>query len=186
MTGAEVKRTAVPRTLSLCLALGRTVRQAREAHTDPVDALRSAPAATVYTHLRVLFQGKVVDVERRTVGGARGRARFSGRARFKSFEGDSRLEITFQNEHLVVVLDGEVRCTAPDSICVLEEDTAESITDRGIALRPAGHRGRRLDADLVRTPEALAVFGPACCGLDVPFRRGEELVQEDIRTARVG
>src|SRR4028119_1280045 len=40
MSGADVKRAAVPRTLSLGLALGRAVREAREAHADPVAAPR--------------------------------------------------------------------------------------------------------------------------------------------------
>ncbi len=180
MSGADVKRTAVPRTLSLGLALGRAVREAREAHADPVDALRTALAATIYTHLRVLFRGKVVDVERRTVEGF---AR--GTVRFVSFEGDSRLEITFQNEHLVAVVDGEVRCTVPDLICVLEDDTAEPITTEGLRY------GQRVTVvgistpDLMRTPEALAVFGPACFGLDVPFRPVEELVEESSGTVRL-
>ena len=180
MSGADVKRTAVPRTLSLGLALGRAVRVAREAHADPIDGLRTALAATIYTHLRVLFRGKVVDVERRTVEGFT-----RGTVRFVSFEGDSRLEITFQNEHLVAVVDGEVRCTVPDLICVLEDDTAEPITTEGLRY------GQRVTVvgistpDLMRTPEALAVFGPACFGLDVPFRPVEELVQEDARTVRL-
>jgi hypothetical protein len=164
----------------LGLALGRAVREAREAHADPVDALRTALAATIYTHLRVLFRGKVVDVERRTVEGF---AR--GTVRFVSFEGDSRLEITFQNEHLVAVVDGEVRCTVPDLICVLEDDTAEPITTEGLRY------GQRVTVvgistpDLMRTPEALAVFGPACFGLDVPFRPVEELVEESSGTVRL-
>lgn len=170
MSGAEVKRTAVPRTLSLGLSLGRAVRVAREEHTDPIEAVRRALAPTLYNSLRVLFRGKVVDVERRTVEGfARGRARFTG------YDGESSLEISFQNENLVAVVDGEVRCTVPDLICVLEGDTAEPITTEGLRF------GQRVTVvgistpDLMRTPEALDVFGPACFGLDVPFRPVEEI-----------
>jgi DUF917 family protein len=172
MTGAEVKRTAVPRTLSLGLSIGRAVREARAAHKDPVEAIRAALAPTLYSHLRVLFRGKVVDVERRTLEGfARGRARFTG------YDGTSELELRFQNENLVAEVDGEVVCTVPDLICVLEADTAEPITTEGLRY------GQRVTVvgistpDLMRTPEALAVFGPACFGLDVDFdpveRRGD-------------
>ena len=170
MSGADVKRTAVPRTLSLGRSLGRAVRAAREAHTDPVEALRAALSTTIYTNLRVLFRGKVVDVERRTVEGfARGKARFT------SFDGDSRLEIAFQNEHLVALVDGEARCSVPDLICVLEADTTEPITTEALRY------GQRVTVvgistpELMRTPEALAVFGPACFGLEVPFRPVEQL-----------
>ncbi|WP_405068454.1 DUF917 domain-containing protein [Kribbella sp. NBC_01510] len=172
MTGAEVKRTAVPRTLSLGLSIGRAVREARAAHDDPIEAVRAALAPTLYNHLRVLFSGKVVDVERRTVEGfARGRARFT------AYDGRSELELRFQNENLVAEVDGEVVCTVPDLICVLEADTAEPITTEGLRY------GQRVTVvgistpDLMRTSEALAVFGPACFGLDVEFSPVERRVE---------
>ncbi|TCO45700.1 hypothetical protein EV646_108323 [Kribbella antiqua] len=171
MTGAEVKRTAVPRTLSLGLSIGRAVRLARSEHRDPIEAVRAALAPTLYNHLRVLFRGKVVDVERRTVEGfARGRARFT------SYDGTSSLELRFQNENLVAEVDGVVVCTVPDLICVLEGDTAEPITTEGLRY------GQRVTVvgistpELMRTAEALAVFGPACFGLDVDFHPVEQRV----------
>jgi DUF917 family protein len=176
MTGEQIKRTAVPRTLSLALALGRSVREAREAHRDPVRGLAEALTGTLYSHLRVLFRGKAVDVERRTVEGfARGKARFAGK------DGRSQLELRFQNEHLVALVDGEVRCVVPDLICVLEADTAEPITTEGLRY------GQRVTVvgisapALMRTPQSLAVFGPACFGLDHPFRPVEEITSS-VRT----
>lgn len=164
MTGADVKRTAVPRTLSLGLTVGRAIREARERHLDPVESLRTALAPTLYNELRVLFRGKVVDVERRTIEGfARGRARFTG------FDGLSEMEVNFQNENLVAVVDGEVLCSVPDLICVLEADTAEPITTEGLRY---GQRVTVIGIStpaLMRTPEALDVFGPSCFGLDVEF-----------------
>lgn len=170
MTGRDVKRTAVPRTLSMAMALGRAVRQARAAHTNPVVALQEVLAKTAYTHLRVLFQGKVVDVERRTTEGF---AR--GRARFVSYAGDSTMDVRFQNENLIAQVDGETRCLVPDLICVLEADTAEPITTEGLRF------GQRVTVvgistpDLMRTPEALATFGPSCFGLDETFVPVEQL-----------
>jgi uncharacterized protein len=175
MTGAEVKRTAVPRTLSLGLSIGRAVRQAREANSDPVQGLRAALAPTLYHHLRVIFRGKVTDVERRTVEGF---AR--GRATFVSFDGGSRMDVQFQNENLVARVDGQIRCVVPDLICVLEADTAEPITTEGLRF------GQRVTVvgistpDMMRTPEALGVFGPSCFGLDAPFQPVEALVEEEV------
>lgn len=92
----------------------------------------------------MVFRGKVVDVERRTVEGfARGRARFA------SFDGDSSLDIRFQNEHLVAVVDGQVRCTVPDLICVLEDDTAEPITTEGLRY------GQRVTVVAISTPDLM-------------------------------
>jgi DUF917 family protein len=164
MSGADVRRTAVPRTISLALSLGTAIREARAAHRDPVEALRAALAPTLYRHLRVLFRGTVVDVDRRTVEGfARGRARFT------SFGGDSTMEVEFQNENLVATVDGVVRCIVPDLIVVLEADTAEPITTEGLRY------GQRVTVvgistpDLMRTPEALATFGPGAFGLEPEF-----------------
>jgi len=171
MTGEQVKRTAVPRTLSLGLALGRAVREARESHGDPIAAMQATLASTLYSHLRVIFRGKVVDVERRTTEGF---AR--GKAKFVSFDGGSQMEVQFQNENLIAVVDGQVRCIVPDLICVLESDTAEPITTEGL------HYGQRVTVvgistpAMMRTPEALNVFGPACFGLDAPFQPVEDLI----------
>ncbi len=171
MSGADLKRTAVPRTLSLGLAIGRAVREAREQLRDPISALTEVLAPTLYAHLRVLFAGKVADVERRTVDGfARGRARFT------SFDGTSTLETRFQNETLVAEVDGVVRCIVPDLICVLEADSAEPITTETLRY------GQRVvvvgisTPAIMRTPEALAVFGPSCFGLDEEFRPVEQAV----------
>ncbi|MEV5410993.1 DUF917 domain-containing protein [Thermopolyspora sp. NPDC052614] len=171
MTGADVKRTAVPNTLTLGLRIGRTLRTAREEHRDPLAALAATMADTLYDKVRVLFRGKVVDVERRTEAGF---AR--GHATLVAFEGAGKLEITFQNEHLVARVDGEVRCVVPDLICVLDADTAEPITTEGLRY---GQRAVVIGIStpaLMRTPEALAVFGPRAFGLDVDFRPVEDLV----------
>ena len=177
MSGADVKRTAVPRTLSLGLSLGRAIREAREQLRDPVSALAEALSTTIYTHLRVLFAGKVADVERRTVDGF---AR--GRARFVSFDGSSTLRTQFQNETLVAEIDGVVAAIVPDLICVLEAESAEPITTEGLRY------GQRVvvvgisTPAIMRTPEALAVFGPACFGLDEQFRPVEGSADEVVRS----
>jgi DUF917 family protein len=171
MSGADVKRTAVPRTLSLGLSLGRALREAREQLRDPISALTEALAPTGYSHLRVLFAGKVADVERRTVDGF---AR--GRARFVSFDGSSTLRTVFQNENLVAEVDGVVACIVPDLICVLEAESGEPITTETLRY------GQRVvvlgisTPEIMRTPEALAVFGPKCFGLDEEFRPVEDLL----------
>jgi uncharacterized protein len=171
MSGADVKRTAVPRTLSLGLSLGRALREAREQLRDPISALTEALAPTAYSHLRVLFAGKVADVERRTVDGFA-----KGRARFVSFDGTSTLRTVFQNENLVAEVDGVVTCIVPDLICVLEAESGEPITTETLRY------GQRVvvvgisTPAIMRTPEALAVFGPSCFGLSDVFRPVEDAV----------
>ncbi|MGK5551945.1 DUF917 domain-containing protein [Actinomadura kijaniata] len=123
MRGDQLRDGLVPATLTLAEELGRAVREARAAHTDPVTA-----AADMLGGVRLLT-GKVVDVERRTSGGfARGEARLAG------VSGDTghTLELSFQNEHLLARRDGAVVATTPDLICVLDTDTGDPVTTEGL------------------------------------------------------
>ncbi len=140
------------------------MRVARTEHVDAVTALARALADTLYRHVRELFAGKVVDLERRTVDGF-----VRGHAVLVSFGGDSRLDVDFQNEHLLARVDGVVRAVVPDLICMLEADTGDPVTTEGMRY---GQRVRVVGIstpDMMRTPEALATFGPAAFGLDVHF-----------------
>jgi DUF917 family protein len=175
MSGADVKRTAVPRTISMALALGRAIRLAREAKRSPFDAIAETLAPTLYSHVRELHVGKVIDVERRTTEGfARGRAVIAG----GSGDGDDSLEIVFQNENLVARRGGELVAIVPDLICVVDHETAEPITTEGLRY---GQRVRVLGIstpEMMRTPEALTAFGPSAFGIDEAFVPVERLRSE--------
>jgi hypothetical protein len=157
MRGRDVKRAAIPGTVSLALRLGRAVLEARERKADPIAAALSVTGG------RVLLRGKIVDVERRTTAGfARGRVRIAG-------EGGE-LAIDFQNEHLIArEPDGRVVASVPDLVCIVGSDDAEPI---GTELLRYGYRVAVLGLPahpLLRTPEALAVVGPGAFGYDVDF-----------------
>ncbi len=166
MTGAEVRRTAVPRTISMALALGRAIREAREEHRSPFEAIARTLSTTLYSEVRELFTGKVTDVERRTTEGfAKGRATISS----LDAGDDSTLDIRFQNENLIARRDGEVVAIVPDLICVADLESGEPITTEGLRY---GQRVRVLGIStpaMMRTPEALAAFGPRAFGLEEPF-----------------
>lgn len=164
MRGTDVKRTAIPRTISLGLRLGRAIREARDQHRDPFDALRAELAETIYTHGVELFRGKITDVARRTDGGfVRGDVRIAG------FEADTLCEISFQNENLICRVNGETKAIVPDLISVLDAQSGEPITTEGLRY------GQRVvvfgisTPDVMRTPEALAIFGPHAFGLTEEF-----------------
>ncbi|MDR6865796.1 DUF917 family protein [Microbacterium resistens] len=164
MTGADVRRTAVPRTLSMALALGRAIRIAREENRPPFAAIADTLSRTLYPHLRELCVGKVIDVERRTTEGFA-----KGRAVIAPLEGEDVFEIAFQNENLVARRNGAVVAIVPDLICVVDHETAEPITTEGLRY---GQRVRVLGIstpEMMRTPAALAAFGPGAFGLDEPF-----------------
>src|SRR5699024_7048233 len=127
------------------------------------DAIAETLSTTLYSHMRILFTGKVIDVERRTTDGfAKGRATMAA-------ADDSTLVIDFQNENLTARRDGELVAIVPDLICVVDHESAEPITTEGLRY------GQRVSVlgistpDLMRTPEALDAFGPQAFGLDEEF-----------------
>ena len=114
----------------------------------------------------MLFQGKIVDVDRRTMAGfARGNVALEG---INTFAG-GRLEIEFQNENLVARLDGEVVCLVPDLICIVDLGRGEPITTE---LLRYGFRVTVLGvpAPALWTTEAgLRVAGPRAFGYDLDY-----------------
>ena len=75
-TGAEVKQWGIHGTTTKAIAIGHAVREAQRRHDDPIAAILSVEPG------KLLYKGKVVDVERRaTEGFLRGVARFDGHRR---------------------------------------------------------------------------------------------------------
>ena len=167
MTGRQVKESCVLNTISLVERIGRTIREARERHVDPVEAVRQA------TNGYVIWRGKVGDVARRTeTGFARGEATITG---IDEYDGRS-LRIAFQNEFLIAQTDDAILATTPDLITVLDDETGEPITTEGLRY---GFRVSVLSMPCDprwRTPEGLAVVGPGYFGYDVPYVPIEERV----------
>jgi DUF917 family protein len=168
MDGATAKRTAIAGTLGVGLAIGRALRQARERHRDPFDALLDALAGTSYAPARVIFSGKIVDVARRTAEGfARGAVTIAEAG--SPSGGGARMTIDFQNENLIARIGSDVLAVVPNLICVLDADTAEPITTEALRY---GQRVTVLAVsvpEIMRTPQALAVWGPRRFGFDVDF-----------------
>ncbi|MEF2070330.1 DUF917 domain-containing protein [Consotaella aegiceratis] len=165
MSGADVKRTSIPRTLSLAMRIGRCLREAKSRHINPFEALLELLPQTLYHHGRIIFTGKITDMQRETRNGfAMGRACIEGLGAFSGV-----MEIEIQNENLIARVGGEVRAIVPDLICVMDSETAEPITTENLRY---GQRVLVMAVavpEIMRTPEALAVFGPKCFGLDHPF-----------------
>lgn len=172
-TGADVKRAAVPGTLSICQDIGRALRQARSQRRDPFEALLAALRSTeYYQHAHLIFEGKVVDVSRRIDGRwSLGEARIEGRRGV--------LELAIQNEHLVARINGRTAAIVPDILAVLDEDTAQAITAESLRY---GQRVRVLATSvppIMRSEAALKVWGPQAFGIDEPFVPIETLVSRD-------
>lgn len=160
MSGAQLKESMVPGTLTLAQELGRIVRTAREGHLDPVDGILRRIGGVK------LFAGKVADVQRRTVAGfARGEARIDG----TGVDADTVLTLRFQNEHLYAARDGHVLATSPDLIIVLEEETGAPVTTEDLRY---GFRSVVIAAPCDprwRTDAGLELVGPRYFGYEVDY-----------------
>jgi DUF917 family protein len=166
MTGRDYKRTAVRGTVTMAYEIGRAVREARQLGLHPVDAVCQATRHTSYGQGIPLFRGKVIDVERRTREGfAVGRARVYGLGPDLGRE----LEIRFQNENLIALVNEEPVATVPDLISVLDSETGFAVTTERLRY------GQRVTVigiptpEIMRTERALQVWGPSAFGYDLPF-----------------
>jgi len=171
LTGAEARAHAIAGSVSAAIATGAAIREARAARADPFDALAEALRATgLYPHCAILFDGKIVDLERETRGG------FSvGRVIIDGFGGHGRMEIEFQNENLVARENGAIRALVPDLVTVMDRETADTITTERLKY---GQRVKVVAAAapaMLREPRALRLVGPRAFGLGTDFAPLEEL-----------
>src|SRR6516164_1938357 len=160
-TGREVKDWGIHFTVSKAIGIGRRVREAQRRHEDPVAAILDAAAG------KLLFRGKVVDVERRTTEGfLRGRIMISG----LDEDHGARLEIAFQNEWVVAWRDGLPFAMSPDLICVLD-----TVSGAAFGTETIGY-GRRVSVVALPAPpvflsaKGLNHVGPRAFGYDLDFR----------------
>ena len=166
MTGRQVKAAAIPGTMTLALEIGRALLAARAAKDDPFEAVigrlrRTEPA----TFGRVLFDGKVADVSRDTVGGYN-----VGSGVLESIApGGGAARFSFQNEFLYLRGDGGLLAVVPDLVCFLDRETAEPVTCETLRY---GQRVKVLGfacAPQFRTPAGLAAAGPASFSLSEEY-----------------
>ncbi|MCY4209503.1 MAG: DUF917 domain-containing protein [Gammaproteobacteria bacterium] len=175
MTGRQIKETSVRGTLSIALDIGRTIRSGRE-NGEPVEALlRYLRATDYYQRCKVLMDGKIIDVSRKTdKGWSVGHCVVGSLA-----DPASCLTITFKNEYLVARQNGRTVAIVPDLICMVDSETAEPITVETLRY---GQRVKVLGmsaAPLLRTPAALAVVGPEEFGIEEQFQP-IEAIHDDI------
>ena len=160
-TGAEVKKWGIHGTTTKAMAIGRAVREAQRRHDNPIAAVLAVEPG------KLLYKGKVMDVERRaTEGFLRGVARFDGLDDWRG----ARMTINFQNEGIVAWLDDRPIAMSPDLICVLDSVSGEAVGSETIRY------GQRVTVialpppDVFLSPRGLSRVGPRAFGYDLEFR----------------
>ena len=165
LTGRQVKDFGVHDTLSIALGIGEARRKgARQG--DPIEAMLAYLRETrYYNHTKVLFDGKITDLRRETKGGYT-----IGHCEIAALDGSAdTFHLVFQNENLVARHNGETVAIVPDLITAVDRETGLAITTEALKY------GQRIKviatsaAPVMRTPEALAIFGPNAFGLAEDF-----------------
>lgn len=159
MSGKEMKGGIIRDTLTLAKKMGEAVLTCRQQNIEPGETVANL------CHGEVIFKGKIVDVNRRTVQGfARGSLTISD---FDDF--NRQLMIDFQNENLIARQNDSIMCMVPDLICIISLDDGEPIGTESLryGLRVAV---LALPAPIeLKSDKALAVVGPQAFGYDLNF-----------------
>lgn len=164
LTAADVRRHGIPGTLSLAERIGAEMARERARKRSTLDGI-----ARVVPAMRHLFEGKVIDVSRRTAAGfARGQVTLEG---LDGRRGE-RIRIDFQNEYLIARPDGEGEpiVTVPDLLVLVEQESGRAVGSEMVRYGLRVHvLGMPAPFEL-KTAAALAAVGPGAFGYDDAFR----------------
>jgi hypothetical protein len=113
MSGAELKRAVVPKTITKAMEIGKIVIKAREKGRNPVKAFIE------YSNGIHFLKGQVVKVSGEDRGGfyltvveLQGQGLFEGH----------QAKLVIKNETMALWVDGELKVLFPDMVCMLTED----------------------------------------------------------------
>ncbi|KAJ3719783.1 hypothetical protein C8R42DRAFT_671796 [Lentinula raphanica] len=182
-SGKDMKTWVIKNTMSLSWRIGRSVALCRAQNNIDhiaeaiIDEVGGAEAA------KILFKGKIVEVERKTVKGhsygevvisaadVTGNERDSG----KPVEFGGRLKIPFKNENIVAIAvsdsgNEEVIASVPDLICVCDALTGEAIGTPeyryGLLVIVVGIQGSERWTSSAR---GIEIGGPRAFGMDIDY-----------------
>ena len=167
--GKDMKKAVIQGTLSDCLRIGRTIREARDAGHDPVDKI------VKQLNGWLLFEGEVSKKEWEDKEGYYwGTHTVSGRGEFSGSE----FKIWFKNENHVSWLNEEPYVTSPDMLNVVNRETAEPYANSQIAegqhVAVIGLRA----IEQFRSPKGIDILGPKHFGFDIDYTPIEKLVSK--------
>ena len=176
MDGSTAKQVSVPGTISLSLRLGRCLRENHGNMRNFRQELDTVLQTAYYGKPHVLFEGKVIDVDRQVKGGYD-----VGIVTLQEFGHDgATMTMDIQNEFLTARLGARMLATVPDLICMLDNDTVQPITQETLRYGQRVTVMGILAPEILRTEQALKVIGPGCFGVDL------EYIPVDHRLGTVG
>lgn len=128
MSGAQLKQSAIPCTITQALEMGQALAAARAAGSDPVAAVSAV------LHGVPLFHGRVAAVEGEDRGGFYlTNVTLKGEGR----SADHEARMVIKNETMALWLDGGLSAVFPDLVCMLDPVTGRGIMSVEIAVGTA-------------------------------------------------
>lgn len=171
LTGIELRRDGVINIMTLCEKIGQLINRANE-----FSSLEEALGKLLkLTHGFRMLTAKIIDIRHTTKGGFNfGTVTLSGLDDDQGKNGT----VEFQNENIILKVDGAVLATAPDLITLVDTDTLTPITNEDL------HYGKRVHVLGLpcnakwRTPAGIASVGPRYFKYDVDYVPLEERIQQ--------
>jgi DUF917 family protein len=165
MDGATVKKYGVKNIVTRSEQLGRAIRTVKQGALTPEENFLKAAGGYK------LFRGKITDVLREVRGAFNfGKALLEGSGEYKGQSGS----VEFQNENLVATVNGEIRATTPDLICLVDTETFIPIPTDALKY---GKRVLVVGLQCYkawRTKAGLDIVGPRYFGYDTDYVPVEE------------
>jgi DUF917 family protein len=163
----QMKTMIIPGSITRAFELGKAIREAREAGNDAVEAAATLAGGWV------LFRGVVTKREwQNTKGYQVGTTEIAGAGKYNGHS----FRIWFKNEHHISWLDGRPYVTSPDLLAVVQNPSAEPITNTYLAEGDEVAVVGMKTVAAYRSPEGIAVIGPRHFGFDLDYRPIEEVV----------
>jgi DUF917 family protein len=168
MDGKTVKDFGVKGIVTRSEKLGRAIREAKHGALSPEENFLR------YCEGYKIFRGKISDIQREVRGAFNfGKAILEGSGEYK---GESAY-VEFQNENLVVAVEGEIRATTPDLICLVDTETFIPLPTDALKY------GKRVLVvglqcyEAWRSPKGIALVGPRYFGYDTDYIPVEQRVK---------
>ena len=173
LDGKTLKQFGIRDIVTRSQMLGEAIRTAKNAQdiTPEEHFLKSAEGYK-------LFTGKISDVLREVKDGFNfGKVVLDG-------IGDDKGKcaiVEFQNENLIATVDGKIKATTPDLICIVDSETFVPVPTDAVKY------GKRVMVvglqcyHMWREPKGIELVGPRYFGYDADYVPIEELVKEGVR-----
>jgi DUF917 family protein len=164
MRGEQLKACAVKHVISLSEEFGIAIRTSKQEDIF----LKAVGGYKIFT-------GKIIDILREVKGSFNfGKIIMEGIGDFAG----KKAVVNFQNENLIAEVDGKIRATTPDLICIIDRETFIPIASESLRY------GKRVSVVALkchekwRTAEGLKLVSPRYFGYDVDYAPVEKLQEE--------